>query len=392
MKILYGPKKLESPAFVGSGIAAQITPVDRLLIAGTVTNVVARGINVERNAGVAFATDQVLPDGLQDAAITEGVAATLQGETLVFVEVGSVRVTGRVGNRRVALDVDMIQRGGDVVDVKISYVAGTFADVLNSEALVRIAGKDKTSMPVFTAQDHASSTYVRNPDCWAADLHGELTCASPWNSRGGHTRAGTLVTPRHAICARHYAIPNGTILRFVAEDNTVHDRSVVQTSYGLQFNSHGISSDFMVLLLDSDLPASIKPCKILGNDVFDVVDGTRWVEGGFANLALDKQEHAIINPCRGVHWAGMGGQRAEVGSPFSEFSEQIIGGDSGNPMFLAINGELALYTTFLGRYGGSFTGTFEDKLNGVIATLDGMEGVSTGYTLTRVDLSGFPAV
>ena len=384
---------MKSPAFDGGVLAAQITPVDRLLSASTVTNVVVRGINIERNTGVAFATDQVLPDGLQDATIAEGVAATLEGDTLVFVEVGNVRVTGRVGNRRVALDVDMIHRGGDVVDVKISYVAGTFADVLNSEALVRIAGKDKTSMPVFTTQDHATSTYVRNPDCWAADLHGELTCASPWNSQLGNRKAGTLITPRHVVCAHHYAISTGTTLRFVAEDNTVHERSVVQTSKGLQFMAHNMTSDFMVLLLGSDLPAAIKPCKILGNDVFDVVDGTRWVEGGgFANLALDQQERAIINPCRAVLWSSMGGQSAEVGSPFAEFSEQIVGGDSGNPMFLVVNGELALYTTFLGPWGGSFTGTYEEALNGVIATLDGMEGVSTGYTLTRVDLSGFPAV
>ena len=392
MKILYGAKKLESPAFDWSGIYARVRPVDRILSAGTVTNFVVRGINVERHASTAFVTDQILPAGLQDATIVAGVAATLQGDTLVFVEDGQVRVTGRVGHRRVVLDVDMIQRGGDVVDVDVSYVAGTFADILNSEALVRTEGKNKTSMPVFTTQDHATSTYVRNPDCWAADLHGELTCASPWNSVGGPTRAGTLVTPRHAICARHFPIPNGTILRFVAEDNTVHERVVVKTSYGLRFDSRGISSDFLVLLLDSDLPASIKPCKILGNDVFDVVDGPWRVMAGFANLALDQQEHAIINPCRGVDFASMGGLSAEVGSPFREFSEVIIGGDSGNPMFLAINGELALYTTFSSRYGGSFTGTFEDKINGVIATLDGMEGVSTGYTLTRVDLSGFPAV
>jgi len=391
MKILYGAKKLESPPFDGGWIGAQVTPVDRMLSAGGVTNVIIRGINVERHTGVTFVTDQILPAELEDCKITKGTAATLAGSTLSFVGEGRVRVTGRVGNRRVALDVDMIQRVGDVVDVRISYVAGTFADGLNSEALVRIAGKDRSSMPVFTTQDHATSTYVRNPDCWAADLHGELTCASAWNSMGGHTRAGTLVTPRHTICARHYPIPNGTTLRFIAEDNTVHERSVVQHSYGLQFDSHGVSSDFMVLLLDSDLPASIKPCKILGNDVFDVAEGSYWGAGGFAGLSLDKQELSIINPIRSLDWRRVTYAPALDGQ-FADFHEHIVSGDSGNPMFLVINGELALCTTFTTRSSGSFVGTYEAGINGVIATLDGMEGVSTGYTLTRVDLSGFPAV
>ena len=55
----------------------------------------------------------------------------------------------------------------------------------------------ETNGRVFISQDHATSGYMRNEDLWCADL--DITCVSPWNSSGGHKKAGTLVTPRHVI-------------------------------------------------------------------------------------------------------------------------------------------------------------------------------------------------
>ncbi|WAQ94057.1 hypothetical protein MAR_006528, partial [Mya arenaria] len=54
---------------------------------------------------------------------------------------------------------------------------------------------------IFTLQDHGHKRYVRNPHCWAYPL--DLTCISPWNSNQGNRKAGTLITPRHAVWAKH---------------------------------------------------------------------------------------------------------------------------------------------------------------------------------------------
>ena len=82
---------------------------------------------------------------------------------------------------------------------------------------------------IFSKQDHTNKVYVRNTDCWAYGL--DLTCMSPWNSEHHERKAGTLISPRHAVWARHYNIPVNTTLRFVDADNIVVDRRIVATKY-----------------------------------------------------------------------------------------------------------------------------------------------------------------
>ena len=67
------------------------------------------------------------------------------------------------------------------------------------------------------------------------------------------------------------------------------------------------------------------------------------------------------------------------------YYENMITGDSGNPVFLIINGQLVIITVI--TYGGAGSGTsvafHKDAINTMMATLGG------GYSLTEVSLSGF---
>ena len=110
-------------------------------------------------------------------------------------------------------------------------------------------------------QDHAHKHYVRNPACWAADL--DLTCMSPWNSDHATRKAGTLVSPRHAVWARHYNIRLNSTIRFVTRSGAVVDRRVVasrlvaRTEAGHSFYGR----DIVVGLLDRDVPDTISFAK-----------------------------------------------------------------------------------------------------------------------------------
>ncbi|XP_052256322.1 uncharacterized protein LOC127861675 [Dreissena polymorpha] len=62
---------------------------------------------------------------------------------------------------------------------------------------------------IYSKQDHAQKSYVRNTKCWAYPL--DLTSISPWNSNGGIRKAGVLISPRHALWVRHYSMSVNTI-------------------------------------------------------------------------------------------------------------------------------------------------------------------------------------
>ena len=151
--------------------------------------------------------------------------------------------------------------GASVIEVIEGGVAGSARKALSDPIDTALAGANPaTQRKLYTSQDHVTPAYVRNTNFFLQSTHAEaLTCASPWNSRQAGNRAGTAITPRHAMLAAHYPLLAGDSLRFIASDNTVITRTVVQ-SQRIFYN--GVSTDGQMILLDSDLPASITPCKL----------------------------------------------------------------------------------------------------------------------------------
>jgi len=249
-------------------------------------------------------------------------------------------------------------------------------DLLNDSMSMEVNGK------IFTSQDHASSTYVRNPDLWCGDL--DITCASPWNSSGGHKRAGTLVTPRHVIGASHYEYSVGAVVRFVAKDGTVHDRTVAGKARHPEYRPH--FPDLTIYTLDSDLPSTIKPCAVMPSDYTTYLANEQVKT---ACLGLDQEEKALV-----IDWNYGGSMQKPTDPNRLIFHENKITGDSGNPAFIIVDGELVLMTvwTYGGAGGGTAVADYISDLNTMIATADTQAGVSTNYTVTEADFSTFPQI
>ena len=249
-------------------------------------------------------------------------------------------------------------------------------DLLDDSMSMGVNGK------IFTSQDHASSTYVRNPDLWCGDL--DITCASPWNSSGSHKRAGTLVTPRHVIGAAHYEYSVGAVVRFVEKDGTVHDRTVAGKARHPDYSPH--IPDLTIYTLDSDLPPTIKPCAVMPSDYISYLVNEQVKT---ACLGLDQEEKALI-----IDWNSGGRMRTPTDPNRLIFHENKISGDSGNPAFIIVDGELVLMTvwTYGGAGGGTAVADYISGINTMIATADTQAGVSTNYTVTEADFSTFPKV
>ena len=308
--------------------------------------------------------------------------ATISADgTVTKVSDGICRILAK-GQITLGLDIDLTTQLNGVPDVDVynrvkeGSLAAHFSDQVDSriDNTMTKAANGK----VYSTQDHVTPNYVRNPNLWCADV--DLTCISPWNSRGKHQRAGTLVTPRHMFNAHHYPLYIGDDVRFVAGDGTVHTRTIVGAV-------SDIGQDFRIYTLDSDLPAAISPCEVMPSDWRHYTIYT--YENRVGALGLDQEEKAII-----FDWSDNGFHRIPTDADRLIFSEGLYGGDSGNPALKILNGSLVLNNVWRSgneRFGsGQAIGDFITELNAMIVTADAQAGVSTGYTVTEADFSAFP--
>ncbi|XP_046328945.2 uncharacterized protein LOC124112828 [Haliotis rufescens] len=234
---------------------------------------------------------------------------------------------------------------------------------------------------VYTKQDHANKVYVRNKDCWAYGL--DLTSISPWNSNLANRKAGTLVSPRHALWARHYSIKLNSTIRFVDQDNNVVERRVVKSKTVSGPNLHGIfGQDIVVGELDSDVPSSISFSKVMPRNLTTFrVPYTMHIPA----MSTDQEEKALVDDFYYYSAVNAGLRVPLTTSIRHDYYERKIGGDSGNPTFFIIDNQLVLLFVFTtgGAGGGTSINHYFDQINEIMAKEGG------GYQLTEMDLSKF---
>jgi len=259
----------------------------------------------------------------------------------------------------------------------------------------RIAGKDPAdAIHIFNTNCYDSGIFVRNTNCWAADL--DLTCISPWNDYtpgqwDERHHAGTLISPRHAIFAEHFHIPAGNTLRFVDATNGIYDATIASVHHVVTNNA-----DLTVAVLDSDVPTNrISFAKILPANFTNYLG---HIDLHVPSLCLDQEEKALIhdlgeNRLRYPTIVGTGsyfsfpsyGDRKNY-YDVTEAGTGLIAGDSGNPAFIILNDEPVLITVW--TVGSSGIGTaitrFKDEINAVMN--------ATGYSLSEIDLSDYDEI
>jgi hypothetical protein len=306
-----------------------------------------------------------------------------------------ITITATSGTATTTRTVNVILTlsGASVVEVIEGGVAGSARKALSDpmdNALV--SANPATQQKVYTSQDHGTPAYVRNTNFFLQGTHAEaLTCTSPWNSRQAGNRAGTAITARHAVLANHYPLYVGDTLRFIASDNTVVTKTIVQAD---RIFSNGNGTDAWMILLDSDLPSSITPCKLFPDsyETYLPAGATTAAAATLPLLAMDFSENGIALDLISEVMTSSGPTMI-FGAPTIPhrlaFYDPIISGDSGNPIFAVIGSELWLLSTFFGAGSGPFYGGLVSELNAMITTLDTLQGDITGHTVTVGDLSSY---
>ena len=180
-----------------------------------------------------------------------------------------------------------------------------------------------------------------------------------------------------------YYQPVGSTVYFLATDGTIISRTITAI---VTVGPGGYETDNVVGLLDSDLPGSITPCKVAPSNLADLIPGIFW---GVPCLCIDRKGQALVGDLWDID--GMCVFRAPSDATRLAFFETRASGDSSNPVFARINSDLALATTwtFAGAGSGPNVSANHGYINTAIAAADSAGGVSTGYTLTVADCSGF---
>ena len=325
--------------------------------------------SITDNGGVRIS--ELSPYKLETVAdgISEVVTLTTQSRTLELQVEGSTR------------------NAGSPVETFKGFVAGTLAYHCEHSINSRIGNATTDMLPIFTnySSSHASGNYTRNPDCWAYDLRQAMTCISPWNSNASNRKAGTALTKRHIANAAHYEYPVGTTVRFVTANNVTVTRTIIGKKRHPDYSSY--FPDITIYLLDSDLPESITPCKVLPANYADYMPtGPKQI----AALCLDQEEKALVTDLKSFSSIKASFIYPDTAEEQVLYEGKIVG-DSGNPAFLIVDGELVCIT--LWTYGGAGAGTFLtpqiSTMNQMIVDLDTAAGISTGYTLTEIDLTSY---
>lgn len=219
--------------------------------------------------------------------------------------------------------------------------------------------------------EHFVTPFKPNPKFWAEGV--DFTCASPWNSGAGRLRAGTAISPRHIIFAKHFPLWKGVRIVFVGTDGS-------PSAYYIEKTKALEGCDIMLGLLDAELTPDIHSAKIMPLDFTNHLGRAE----GLPVVTLSQDEKAYVSELRPlltnsvydlVNYVKPKGERR------AKYFGNIHGGDSGSPVFVIIGKEpvlLFFMTTSMGGYGVHY---FRREIQAA------MDELCPGYQLDCFDFS-----
>lgn len=298
----------------------------------------------------------------------------------------------------------------------LNHLEGSLANHISDQVFAIANGS--TSSPnhylIYSTFNQTNNTYVKNSGCWAASLNFSGVSVNKVGS-GGVTSV-TMVTPRHAIGAAHYAPTVGDKMYFCDASNTTVERTITSVRIA--------AGDSVVVKFDSDVPTSVKKYKLPPSDWKSYLPNDRPTitlpfSGLVLNYAALKIPMIVLSHYRWddnwplqrfgrfvyiyesyIQWAvtpsaeirkafldGVPAVAQYFDGAFVDYNGEpsgIRGGDSGLPCFYLVNGDLIYGLKHLYPATGPFLGDYLTELQDAIDFTG-----SEGYSIQTVDLLGF---
>ena len=237
----------------------------------------------------------------------------------------------------------------------------------------------------------------RSESFWAKDI--DFTSVSVWNNRGAilpsetlvdyRLRGATAITKRHIIMAKHYKLETSDVVYFVDPDGTWVSRII------LAIADHA-SKDITVGILNEELPDNISFSKVAPsniNEFFkrDYLDFiTEYYEPIVAGFDFEKKLTLMLLTTANsltLKETVYSSSPSSLPEPYDNLAEAIIGGDSGNPLFIIIGGEAILLTSYFNTVKGPSYANYISDINDLIAAADNTASANTSLKVTEFDLN-----
>lgn len=374
------------PAQVGGGVTSPQTIKD-----------IAFSVTTNTVGTLSYDTTQVVPQFRPNWTLTSDTPSicTVSGNRVTKVSNGQgvIRASGPHGFAKlITLDFSSTVT---VSNIWTGFTGVTASSKLSSPILaLLIPGKQKNYYaPNYVLGD---STISKNPNCWAASL--DITGSAVSTTLGGSANSGALITPQHWVGVAHWGegsnnMGPGAVMRFAGSDGTIHTRTVSRRKYES-------SKDRITCLLNAPLPATVKPFKLAGATMLDVANsrflGMGWQvtqEKNIAPIGFDDFIPAFQS-ATSLNWVKWISEFPNI----TETNHRLFGlssllqngrsGDSGGAIGGYYNGETFLVSLFSSSNAGPlFSYAQAAELNANIAELDAQQSISTGYTVSVINIT-----
>ena len=260
------------------------------------------------------------------------------------------------------------------VDDRIGLVTGTTGDA------------EKLFLD-YTEGDPVNTNLTRCIACWINDI--DISCSSIRNDSSYHYGdCVTLITPQHVIGATHVSptwLDRGYYFR--ASDGTVfHRKAIAAARIG--------SSDMFVALLESPLPDSCSPAKLLPPDYESFIGIGSLVPLCWQNQDKIVSVQELWTMSKDLDDRYVYCRKGTVGDR-PVFHIGARGHDSGNPCFMLFGSERVLLfcahhrqPAYANAPDGPNLALYAGEIQNAIDTLSGDKGMNR-YRLNYIDFSAY---
>ena len=241
----------------------------------------------------------------------------------------------------------------------------------------------------------------RSDSFWGKDI--DFTSVSIWNSQGNEAadggadyrqRGATAITKRHIIMAKHFKIGSGKVVYFIDLDGTWISRTISAIA------DHA-TLDITVGVLNEELPDNISFSKIFPLDTNDYLnlDASKNIKGYYKSIVagFNREKQLVLMQLTALTNTSdkttYNTKPSFVSVPYDDLAKQISGGDSGQPLFIIIDGEAVLLSSHhivaagTGAANAPSYAAYILVINTLIAAADSTAGVSTSLEVTKFDLN-----
>lgn len=244
--------------------------------------------------------------------------------------------------------------GGDPAATRVGDSGAPLAARINSGTRAMIPNKPGKNW-VFDAYVSADSPDVAWSRSWTKKID---FSGVAWDN----PRSLTLISPRHALMAKHYQRRPGSMVIF-------HDRKGDEVPRAIVGIAEIAGTDLAVVLLHDDVPKNVKTYRVLEPSASYNESLT-----GALVLVTDKQRLVHVHEVRIAIGRSIVFKKADEID--AAFYENLVTGDSGNPSFVWLNGEPILVETH--TTGGPGAGPFVSDPANFAAINEAMRSLSIG--------------